>query len=75
MWENAFTDKKFCTIKEVANTAEKFGRKISQEYIRQKCTSGDIPAIKPGRDWLIPGPEACIFLIRWLQNKETKENV
>ena len=54
------------TTRDVAKLAADRGRPVTQEYIRQLCKSGDIPAIKPSRDWFIQEEEARAWLDHWL---------
>lgn len=54
------------TTREVAEAAAEAGRPVTQEYIRQLCKRGVIPAAKPSRDWLILDEAARAWLEEWL---------
>lgn len=54
------------TTREVAEAAAEAGRPVTQEYIRQLCKRGVIPAMKPSRDWLIADSHARAWLADWL---------
>lgn len=57
---------RFWTTSQLAEEARKRGKRVTSEYIRQLCSSGEIRAEKPGRDWLIPDREAQKWLEQWL---------
>ena len=54
------------TTRDVAEAAAAGGRPVTQEYIRQLCKSGDIPSIKPSRDWFVQEEDARAWLDHWL---------
>ena len=57
---------KMWTTRNLTEAAAAGGRPVTQEYIRQLCQSGDIPAIKPSRDWFMQEKDARAWLARWL---------
>lgn len=63
---NKQTEKTIWTTREMAEAAEEAGRPVTQEYIRQLCKRGAIPANKPSRDWLIMDADARAWLEDWL---------
>lgn len=54
------------TTRELAEEAERRGRPISQERVRQLCAEGKLSAKKPGRDWLIADWSAQQWLREWV---------
>ncbi len=54
------------TTTTLAKEAEKRGKPITAERIRQLCKAGEIVAEKPGHDWLIPDWQAQEWLEQWL---------
>ena len=63
---NEQTTRSIWTTRELAEAAGEAGRPVTQEYIRQLCKRGVIPAMKPSRDWLIIDADARAWLARWL---------
>jgi uncharacterized membrane protein len=63
---NEQTTRSIWTTRELAEAAEQAGKPVTQEYIRQLCKRGVIPAMKPSRDWLIMEADARAWLERWL---------
>ena len=58
--------KEMWTTRDVAEAADDGGRPVTQEYIRQLCQGGAIPAIKPSRDWFVREEDARAWLDHWL---------
>ena len=54
------------TTRDVAEAAADGGRPVTQEYVRQLCKSGHIPAIKPSRDWFMREKDVRAWLDHWL---------
>jgi excisionase family DNA binding protein len=58
------------TTRELAEAAAQAGKPVTQEYIRQLCKRGAIPATQPGRDWLIADEDAQAWLESWSSSNE-----
>lgn len=56
------------TTRDVARKARAGGRPVTQEYIRQLCKRGVLPAVKPSRDWFIQEADARAWLEAWLES-------
>ena len=54
------------TTRELAEAAASAGKPVTQEYIRQLCKRGIIPAMRPSRDWIIVDEDARVWLEGWL---------
>ena len=54
------------STRDIAEKARAEGKPVTQEYVRQLCKRGIIPAVKPGRDWLVQEEDAQVWLEEWL---------
>ena len=55
------------TTREVSELAARYGRPVTQEYVRRLCKAGKIEAIHPARDWIITASETMRWLAGWLK--------
>jgi hypothetical protein len=58
------------TTRELAEAAAIAGKPVTQEYIRQLCKRGAIPAMRPSRDWIIADEDAQAWMEGWLISDE-----
>jgi len=54
--------KVYWTTRELVKEAARLGRQLSQRTVQRLCDSGEIEAIRPGRDYLIPDHAARAWL-------------
>jgi len=59
-------EKTWWTTRELAEEAERRGRPVSQQHIRDSIRDGTLAGEKVGRDWLIPNWSARRWLELWV---------
>lgn len=53
---------KYWTTAQLAAEAARLGRPLSQRTVQRLCDSGELEAIRPGHDWLVPDHAAQQWL-------------